>query len=192
MPRFQFTPVVRRATKSSPLFTILVCFNSRPSCDGRRRASRRCSGTRWFQFTPVVRRATHTKPRTMQCSVFQFTPVVRRATIPLKSELPSRDVSIHARRATGDRATLRHLHRYARFNSRPSCDGRPPDPTGIDGGGGVSIHARRATGDREMYHDVFVAKVSIHARRATGDGPDGLSTKTWSVSIHARRATGDY
>ena len=78
------------------------CFNSRPSCDGRRAARRRESGSVSFNsrpscdgrhFTMLVsaeycvsihaRRATgDTGPRHRLSPRFQFTPVVRRATEP--------------------------------------------------------------------------------------------------------------
>ena len=77
-------------------------------------------------------------------------------------------VSIHARRATGDRRGDRTRASRTRFNSRPSCDGRPRrDAWGEQLT--VSIHARRATGDRERARKRASHRVSIHARRATGD-----------------------
>ena len=78
------------------------------------------------------------------------------------------DVSIHARRATGDRghAVLRRIRQ-------------------------VSIHARHATGDRG--HAVLrrIRQVSIHARHATGDIGASTMFAIIAVSIHARHATGD-
>ena len=121
---FQFTPVLRRATGLRRLWAyVVVRFNSRPSCDGRHAPTRSAvSGTR-FQFTPVLRRATidinrlaiskvsiHARlatgdsPAALEAapSKFQFTPVLRRATSDRRRD-------IHPQR----------------FNSRPSCDGRP-------------------------------------------------------------------
>ena len=120
-------------------------FNSRPSRDGRRVCgrvrdcrvvsihARRATGDivatsvafeGEFQFTPVARRATRSRQMHDRWNGFQFTPVARRATRQ-GGRLPHRrDVSIHARRATGDGARL--------------ISGRTV---------AVSIHARRATGD---------------------------------------------
>jgi len=80
---FQFTPVLRRATKlavelgdisSVSIHARLATgdkadyagmiadqgFNSRPSCDGRLRCLYAMPRCQEFQFTPVLRRATHT------------------------------------------------------------------------------------------------------------------------------------
>ena len=76
---------------------------------------------------------------------FQFTPVMRRAT-----------GWVHPRQPSG------------RFNSRPSCDGRPdgyPRDSRLD----VSIHARHATGDAPPGEPIRAGTVSSHARHATGD-----------------------
>ena len=59
-----------------------------------------------------------------------------------------RDVSIHARRVTGD---LRYCP------ASQLCT--------------VSIHARRVTGDQRNKVVAWVYCVSIHARRVTGDFP---------------------
>ena len=77
---FQFTPVVRRAT--------YVWANSEAQAR--------------FQFTPVVRRATLTPALSIGAPRFQFTPVVRRATSKRERGCVMDNVSIHARRATGD------------------------------------------------------------------------------------------
>ena len=123
--KFQFTPVVRRAT--SPVFhacgaiyvsiharratgdlhprhrpPIRAGFNSRPSCDGRPSLQFSGSAPPSFQFTPVVRRATKNRPNSVKFRLFQFTPVVRRATARLACGVVESVVSIHARRATGD------------------------------------------------------------------------------------------
>ena len=122
--RFQFTPVLRRATSRTQTESPSTArFNSRPSCDGRRRRAQVCASAA-FQFTPVLRRATTATADNIVLDKFQFTPVLRRAT---RSHAP------YSRRTT-------------RFNSRPSCDGRPiHSPQGAPGA--VSIHARLATGD---------------------------------------------
>ena len=101
---FQFTPALRRATRTTmSRARVCVCFNSRPPCDGRR-----------FQ------RTLFTLP-----SSFQFTPALRRATQGCRPASLRPKVSIHARLATGDisRAWSRSASRC--FNSRPPCDGRP-------------------------------------------------------------------
>ena len=121
-------------------------------------------------------------------------------------------VSIHARRATGDRWARRSAKSLSGFNSRPSCDGRRlrfcnpfairrfnlrPSCDGRPEGGGVfgrelvSIHARRATGDKiqgAQALKVFTFQFTPVVRRAT---PLGLGRFHRTVSIHARRATGD-
>ena len=143
------------------------CFNSRPSCDGRqadlrlpRRQRRRfnsrpsCDGRRILPSAPPRSPRFNSRPScdgrqrrlVGRCPVrFQFTPVVRRATDERRGARARRDVSIHARRATGDTdncecALCRYVSIHARratgdrcraalcwmqcFNSRPSCDGR--------------------------------------------------------------------
>ena len=98
---FQFTPVLRRATKQGCFFVL----------------------PRVFQFTPVLRRATiiryriddldvsiHARLATGddglikggEIVVFQFTPVLRRATCFVILRIVLILVSIHARLATGD------------------------------------------------------------------------------------------
>ena len=125
--RFQFTPVLRRATITIVVFIAQIeRFNSRPSCDGR----------------PTHRRGAR------QPAQFQFTPVLRRATALAEIDKHDFSVSIHARLATGDLSTVNYQLRNNPFqftpvlrratdasgnctdctdgfNSRPSCDGRP-------------------------------------------------------------------
>ena len=79
---FQFTPVVRRATTGASCAAVAIGFNSRPSCDGRPSINIVFS---W-------------------CWMFQFTPVVRRATLRHRRARRIKLVSIHARRATGDKS----------------------------------------------------------------------------------------
>ena len=211
-------------------------FNSRPSCDGRHIKQLKLQEYAAFQFTPVVRRATYEVLTDGADTPFQFTPVVRRATRKRprraagtrrfnsrpscdgrqrrrESDGLTQDVSIHARRATGDLSACGARLDPLRFNSRPSCDGRHRR-SHLQSRRQVSIHARRATGDRidTVFSDN--EKVSIHARRATGDTPGGGArghmrkfqftpvvrratlyearlAHAKLVSIHARRATGD-
>ena len=124
-------------------------FNSRPSCDGRHIQIGTNPYFASFQFTPVMRRATLPRRDGDERREFQFTPVMRRATIMLIHKI--RDIQFQftpvMRRATpGLFDTLAYLAfqftpvmRRATtpsilcspsrsFNSRPSCDGRPPAP----------------------------------------------------------------
>ena len=84
---FQFTPVVRRATSKYCASVQPNCFNSRPSCDGRH------GGNVMMGLQEM----------------FQFTPVVRRATVGNEAAMREALVSIHARRATGDSIILSPL-----------------------------------------------------------------------------------
>ena len=122
--KFQFTPVLRRATLDGVNDPSSLSFNSRPSCDGRHWSAMSYTAIIQFQFTPVLRRATGTRLRFMILVMFQFTPVLRRATLQATMQRVWH-VSIHARLATGDFNT-----EVVSFAVR------------------VSIHARLATGDR--------------------------------------------
>ena len=77
---FQFTPVLRRATRNE----------------------RETPMPAPFQFTPVLRRATPYFHRAYNLIWFQFTPVLRRATLFPILTVFFNMVSIHARLATGD------------------------------------------------------------------------------------------
>ena len=122
-----------------------LCFNSRPSCDGRHalKVARPLLlvsiHARLATGDPTCRFLGWQEPR------FQFTPVLRRAT-----------------------PTARPLVECPSFNSRPSCDGRPSAPRPWKDLG-VSIHARLATGDPPSHFHGDKMRVSIHARLATGD-----------------------
>ena len=228
----------RRATGDARAISSMIlrpCFNSRPSCDGRpllartvraRRVSihaRRATGDLTtftsqpgpfvFQFTPVVRRATDLASRASGEKKFQFTPVVRRATDVRADGAEGAGVSIHARRATGDSAQGESSSGLRRFNSRPSCDGRPrsvmlkssrssfnsrPSCDGRHVADALSNYrsqfqftpvVRRAT---KVLKNTLIASMfqfTPVVRRATR-GSEG-SILSWRVSIHARRATGD-
>ena len=121
---FQFTPVVRRATPTNHKKGRQRCFNSRPSCDGRPRHEPRGATV---AVSIHARRATGDMPFALPRApaLFQFTPVVRRATLRAAVARSFASVSIHARRATGDTSTAMLIAGVASFNSRPSCDGRP-------------------------------------------------------------------
>ena len=121
--RFQFTPVLRRATAGYKYRFGWHGFNSRPSCDGRLEPAR-------LNIPLAV--SIHARLATGDVSAsfprggvpFQFTPVLRRAT-PAFVHLPYHvRVSIHARLATGDHSPAFHCGLVDSFNSRPSCDGR--------------------------------------------------------------------
>ncbi len=58
----------------------LKCFNSRPSCEGRRFPKRLTAVDNVFQFTPLVRGATLSTTSQHGARKFQFTPLVRGAT----------------------------------------------------------------------------------------------------------------
>ena len=100
------------------------CFNSRPSCDGRPGKPARANHEK---VSIHARRATGDSKSASSPSShkFQFTPVVRRATSRANVQIFRAIVSIHARRATGDRPPFCGDFVARRFNSRPSCDGRP-------------------------------------------------------------------
>ena len=165
-------------------------FNSRPSCDGRHHGqseshaqrvsihARRETGDKnsytaaaavVFQFTPVVRRATGQIGQNTSKGAFQFTPVVRRATRWRKLRHYLIQVSIHARRETGDAGDVALV-------LRPS----------------VSIHARRETGD---LHACVVLPSCLFqftpvVRRATLDRLDYLPGDSFQFTPVVRRATG--
>ena len=123
-----------------------------------------------FQFTPVVRRATDGFSLALASLMFQFTPVVRRATGVARAVEALAEVSIHARRATGDPMHNSKKSLHFSFNSRPSCDGRLVHGLRTSIAVAVSIHARRATGDDtaqhwRIHHHVF--QFTPVVRRAT-------------------------
>ena len=190
---FQFTPVVRRATKSQNSPSSPRSFNSRPSCDGRRARggcspslavsihARRATGdasvpaplrrARRFNSRPSCDGRPKLHQEHLTRFWFQFTPVVRRATRRGAWRPRFAAVSIHARRATGDLLPT----------DLGSAEIR------------VSIHARRATGDHQRPHKrPAPPPVSIHARRATGDEPTfriNGTVATFQFTPVVRRAT---
>ena len=101
-----------------------LCFNSRPSCDGRQCDLRDFKGLKVFQFTPVVRRATMFITNLLLWNIVSIH--ARRATGDLQTAVVKQVycVSIHARRATGDSVALPRAWQRECFNSRPSCAGR--------------------------------------------------------------------
>ena len=168
--KFQFTPVLRRATRPLRHVRPTRCFNSRPSCDGRpavpfpRRQNARFNSRPSCDGRPYQRTTTTVNVK------FQFTPVLRRATgHGWQLRRGHGWVSIHARLATGDKFCMDNSSEIQGFNSRPSCDGRPRRPADYVVAALVSIHARLATGDVAVDGVLAVLVVSIHARLATGD-----------------------
>ena len=164
---FQFTPLVRGATRPS-LFSLrsgIVSIHaprargddsvsSFEGCEVVSIHAPRARGdvphatfarAETFQFTPLVRGATFRPAAYARTIVFQFTPLVRGAT-DLRTSVISCD----------------------RFNSRPSCEGRPCPPRTLPRLI-VSIHAPRARGDGHEFSASHHFVVSIHAPRARGD-----------------------
>ena len=167
---FQFTPVMRRATSSSPVNTTgptvsiharhatgdptlhlrhtkaTPCFNSRPSCDGR------------LEFMPLINAAgvsIHARHATGDA-------------VPGGLRAVELRVSIHARHATGDFAFCKNhdctvfqftpVMRRATFSSSPNLRPCRFQFTPV---------MRRAT--RKRRAGMQPVRVSIHARHATGD-----------------------
>ena len=167
---FQFTPVLRRATRTRVDLAQVIAvsiharlatgdpqarrggqrsrrFNSRPSCDGR-----------LYGVIPeaVVVVSIHARLATGDAS---------RASISSMSS-----VSIHARLATGDASSRPTFRTSSCFNSRPSCDGR---------------HHTRVSFTDETFQFTPVL------RRATDAVCSGVMWKMWfQFTPVLRRATG--
>ena len=189
--RFQFTPVLRRATQAARRLThkVIVSIHARLATGDRRRSAQR---RRAHGVSIHARLATGDHGRVRQGQVDA--------------------VSIHARLATGDSRSDHTGSPKGSFNSRPSCDGRqgrgvPDAPVCL-----VSIHARLATGDDASLGDRLVQEFQFTPvlRRATQRRPrrapvPGFNSRpscdgrpaildiaaNVPVSIHARLATGD-
>ena len=121
---------------------------------------------------------------------FQFTPVLRRATRVGVAVDGRKLVSIHARLATGD-IEVPYIVAGETFQFTPVLRRATPVCGAPATMLRVSIHARLATGDKLVPKNFRPSFVSIHARLATGDGPDRADARHAQVSIHARLATGD-
>ena len=190
----------------------MLCFNSRPSCDGRQLRRNGCE----LEIVSIhARHATGdalVNARKRRLDRFNSRPscdgrlLNGGQTLKLYgfNSRPScdgrRQPSGGVRDADGFNSRPscdgRHVIRRSgiqttSFNSRPSCDGRPfPSPWST----GRRLFQftpvmRRATacpGGMEVTTDV-----SIHARHATGDRRDMAHIMFDDVSIHARHATGD-
>ena len=191
---FQFTPVMRRATRIPPV--------SRAPCPVSIHA-RHATGDAYRREIVRLYGGVSIHARHATGDVFNL------------DQIEGLSVSIHARHATGDFHLRRTRLGSPRFNSRPSCDGRP---VLLDGHGAlldVSIHARHATGD--IYYEKCRRRDDSFNSRPSCDGrlwvidtmsPPELSFNSrpscdgrhravnavdvaWAVSIHARHATGD-
>ena len=104
--------------------TVMISFNSRPSCDGRRRTA--CRSVAVHLVSIHARLATGDSAALVPflMDAFQFTPVLRRAT-PSPPPMP-RAARFNSRPSCDGRPSTRSRRsRSLRFNSRPSCDGRP-------------------------------------------------------------------
>ena len=141
---FQFTPLVRGATTILSTVLGVKCFNSRPSCEGRLVLP--AVAVRHIVSIHAPRaRGDEILLNVNSPVLFQFTPLVRGAT--------------HLRRE--------HC-RPVRFNSRPSCEGRPARSwrsirtTGFNSR--PSCEGRPLSAFKRVH-----AVVSIHAPRARGD-----------------------
>ena len=99
--------------------SLTLSFNPRPSCEGR--------------------------PRTLRCRrgrySFQSTPLMRGATCVARADRGPRVVSIHAPHARGDPCATPTCPGRARFNPRPSCEGRQLDVAKLS-----TSHTRYSTG----------------------------------------------
>ena len=173
------------------LSTTAICFNPRPSCEGRLIPKTIANQIIKFQSTPLMRGATRVTSPPAGTDGFQSTPLMRGATDGRLVEPHALVVSIHAPHARGDLALL---------------DRR--------GARAVSIHAPHARGDvpkgdRETFDSKFQStplmrgatcevkakeraeEVSIHAPHARGDISQLVVIPVMYVSIHAPHARGD-
>ena len=143
--RFQFTPVLRRAT-----FMPCAPFS----------ASK-------FQFTPVLRRATvQNAKRRPTKKVSIHARLATGDTIP-SSTSPS--PSFNSRPSCDGRLPfVLWFKPLSCFNSRPSCDGRPLERGHARDEPVVSIHARLATGD--ACRQTAVVRVGGFNSRPSCDG----------------------
>ncbi len=185
---FQFTPLVRGATALPGTFSALLRFNSRPSCEGRP------SGAPSFRRLHVSIHAPRARGDHERAANRQTT-----------------GVSIHAPRARGDHPFLR-ASGHCVFQFTPLVRGATSRSCRGTSYRRVSIHAPRARGDFFSGHmiiptsfnsrpscegrhaglvvrrivDRFNSRPSCEGRHRLGAQPTGNL-----VSIHAPRARGD-
>ena len=179
---------MRGATLTRPPLTLVTCFNSRPSCEGRR-CEYATTEKKLVSIHAPHARGDKTLVMVIQTILFQFTPLMRGAT---------------GSEASSIRRTC--------FNSRPSCEGRHA-VAGVLLLAHVSIHAPHARGDQEQqeqflehmfqftplmrgatsyaFYEIIRKVVSIHAPHARGDLCSSRFVASRSVSIHAPHARGD-
>ena len=189
---FQSTPLMRGATRDRKqqgaqghvsihaphargdqmvtlLSTTAICFNPRPSCEGRLIPKTIADQIIKFQSTPLMRGATRVTSPPAGTDGFQSTPLMRGATDGRLVEPHALVVSIHAPHARGDARAARYRPPTRRFNPRPSCEGRLLRFWLANACNHVSIHAPHARGDLVPEHAALVGRVSIHAPHARGD-----------------------
>ena len=163
---FQFTPLVRGATRDCVSNPRQLGFNSRPSCEGRPVVTTRFS---WVAVSIHAPRARGDR--------------VRRVTYANES-FNSRP-SCEGRPHSTPRSPT-----YSCFNSRPSCEGRLQSSLGA-WTAQVSIHAPRARGD-----PFFSSKSCFGMFQFTplvrGATLLPRTVSAPNVSIHAPRARGDH
>ena len=102
------------------------------------------------------------------------------------------DISIHALREEGDRASTATDHDAGRFLSTPSARRATESTKEVDKDDRISIHALREEGDRLPCLGCGYKAISIHALREEGDIIDQQAEiDSYLISIHALREEGD-
>ncbi len=189
------------------------CFNPRPSCEGRPRASFPLSLIRRFNPRPSCEGRRSPDGLISRGGEFQSAPLLRGATRSWANPTTEKKVSIRAPLARGDRFRGRTACGEWCFNPRPSCEGRPgsfvarsisklfqsaPLLRGATTRGTarhplrrVSIRAPLARGDYMYDHNHGKLCVSIRAPLARGDAAHGGDPRGADVSIRAPLARGD-
>ncbi len=136
--------------------SLTLSFNPRPSCEGR--------------------------PRTLRCRrgrySFQSTPLMRGATCVARADRGPRVVSIHAPHARGDPCATPTCPGRARFNPRPSCEGRPKTAYALDEALAFQSTPLMRGATCAPPRICKEGIVSIHAPHARGDKYDGDKTYT--------------
>ena len=214
--RFQSTPLMRGATDIWQSTTRMPDgFNPRPSCEGRRHVHR------MVQVHAVVSiHAPHARGDPAVCVItiatllFQSTPLMRGATAARADKQLMLDVSIHAPHARGDPEAGRKGGRprkfqstplmrgatapgcrsappAARFNPRPSCEGRRAirlkSSRWLSFNPRPSCEGRRRSRCRRPAAPLFQ---STPLMRGATD-PEAWESTASLVSIHAPHARGD-
>ena len=115
------------------LSTTAICFNPRPSCEGRLIPKTIANQIIKFQSTPLMRGATRVTSPPAGTDGFQSTPLMRGATDGRLVEPHALVVSIHAPHARGDLTQASIIIALIGFNPRPSCEGRRPHKRQLHG-----------------------------------------------------------